>query len=96
MLAAADAAEGIGSMPADLELALHCERWNALPEAGGLLDQPLGLVSRMTALLNIYRAMSAEQNRGNMSLVEFSKSNPDSYKIMIKIHNLRQEHGSES
>ena len=91
MLAAADAAEGVGSMPAELELGLQCERWNALPEPGGLLDQPLGLLQRMGAAVNVYRAYQSETQRGNATLTEWSRSNPGAWRTMATIEKMRRE-----
>jgi len=90
VLASADAAEGVGAMPAELELALICQHWGSLPEAGGILDQPVGLLKKMTTVLNIYNAVISEKQRGNMSLVEWSKSNPAAYKTIIRIERLRE------
>jgi len=39
-------------------MAWQCERWNALPEAGGLFDQDAKLMTRMTALSNIYATVA--------------------------------------
>lgn len=44
--------------PAELQIAWDCERWNTLPEAGGLLDQEYQLLKRMTGLSNVYNAVS--------------------------------------
>lgn len=35
-------------------MAKHCRRWNSLPLAGGLLDQPAGLLDRMAIAENAY------------------------------------------
>ena len=90
MLAAADYAEGIGSAPAELDLAFQSEQWGTLPESGGLLDQPLGLVSRMGAALNIYRAIGSSIHRGKMSLVEWSNANPTAWKILATVEKMRR------
>jgi hypothetical protein len=90
MLAVADAAEGNGSMPAELELALQCDKWGALPEEGGMLDQPLGLMRRMNAYLNIYNAFKSEQQRGKMTLSEWSSSYPAAWKILAKVEKMRR------
>ncbi len=76
MLESADAAEGVGAYPAELEMALLCEQWNSLPDAGGVLDQKVGLLARMSAALNVFRAIKNEQNRGDMKLSEWSKLPP--------------------
>ena len=91
MLAAADAAQGDGSMPAELELGLQCERWGALPEAGGLLDQPLGLMARLAAAVNVYKAFKSEQQRGKMTLTDWSNSNPAAWQTMARIEKMRRQ-----
>jgi len=91
VLAAADAAEGVGGMPAELELALQCERWGALPEPGGLLDQPMGLLARMSAVLNVYNALKSEQQRGSSTLTDWSRSNPGALQTVARIEKMRAE-----
>jgi hypothetical protein len=55
MLAAAEYGEhATCDPPSELELAQTCRRWNCLPNEGGLLDQPAGLMRRMTIAENIY------------------------------------------
>ena len=91
MLAAADAAQGAGSMPAELELGLQCERWGALPEAGGLLDQPLGLMARIAAAVNVFHAFRSEQNRGKLTLTEWTERNPAAWQIVARIEKMRRQ-----
>jgi len=91
MLAAADAAEGVGGMPAELELGLQCERWNALPEPGGLLDQPLGLLQRMGAAVNVYKAFVSERQRGNVTLTEWSRREPGAWRTLASVEKMRRK-----
>jgi len=58
VILAADHAEGNGPPPPELVKAWECQRWKALPNAGGLHDQPLGLMHRMNAALTVYAAMN--------------------------------------
>lgn len=90
MLASADAAEGIGAMPAELELGLLCERWKALPNPGGVLDQPVGLLARMSTAVSVYRAIQSEQAKGDMTLVEFSRRYPDAWRTIARVDKLRR------
>ena len=90
MLAAADAAEGEGGMPAELELALQSQQWGALPEAGGLMDQPYGLLAKMAAALNVYSAFKAEQGRGNTTLTEWTRRNPAAWRTFATIEKMRR------
>jgi len=91
VLAAADAAEGVGGMPAELELGLQCERWNALPEPGGLLDQPLGLLQRMGAAVNVYKAFVSERQRGNVTLTEWSRREPGAWRTLASVEKMRRK-----
>lgn len=43
--------------PPELELAWQCERWRAMPDAGGLLDQDNGLMRKMTIYSNIFNTV---------------------------------------
>ena len=40
--------------PAELRLSWQCERFHCLPDSGAYLDQDYELITRMTALSNIY------------------------------------------
>ena len=91
MLACADAADGIGAMPAILELALLCEQWQSLPHKGAVMDQPVGLLQKMSFYLNAYRAVLSEKNRGSMTLTNWSNSNPAAFKLFSRIEKLRRE-----
>lgn len=39
--------------PSELSLAWQCQRWNALPESGGLYEQDYQTIYRMTVFSNI-------------------------------------------
>lgn len=43
--------------PPELRLYWQCRRFNALPDAGAVLDQDAGLLSRMTILGNVYETI---------------------------------------
>lgn len=76
-----------GEPPPILGLAFQCERWNTLPHAGGLLDQPAGLMRKMTALLNVYYAHFHSIKAENV--VEWGKANPGAMKIIKQVTELR-------
>lgn len=48
--------------PVELQLAWKCERWNTLPDAGGMYDQDCRLTTYMTGLSNIYNAVAKWRN----------------------------------
>lgn len=54
---AVGAAYGKAEPPAELQTAWQCQRWEALPDAGGIYDQDDTLLHRMGALDNIYRTV---------------------------------------
>ena len=62
MAQAVAVAEGDGALPAELRLAWDCERWSALPDAGGVMDQDAMLMHRMAALSNVYAAVVRARN----------------------------------
>jgi len=64
-LAAADYGLGEGEPPPEIRMAQLCERWHALPEAGGLLDQPAGLVEKMSIAMNVFNAHKAMLESGD-------------------------------
>jgi hypothetical protein len=51
-------ADGKGLPPPEQQLAGWCKEWGALPEEGGMLDQDIGLILRMTVSNNVYRTIS--------------------------------------
>jgi len=60
-----------------------------LPKAGGILDQPAGLLDRLTVALNTYEAMRAWHNRDMTKDGEFVKNYPDTWKIVKAVMELR-------
>lgn len=52
-----DAARGDGVPPPDLLLAMNCERWNCLPDAGGYFDQQYDVMYRMNICSNVYNVV---------------------------------------
>ena len=93
ILAAADAAEGLGPPPEELQLAWQVRRWHALPEPGGLLDQPAGLVERMAVAESVYQAVKAWRSAPEWG--RWSVQNPDEWGVVQSVIELRkaEEHG---
>ena len=81
-MAAADYAEGKGDAPPELRLAFRCQQWNSLPVSGGILDQPAGLVDKMTVAINVYHGMKAYLNRDISEDKNFFQS--EIYKNIVK------------
>lgn len=54
--------DGDAAPPPELRLAWECERWHCLPDTGAYLEQDYKLLTRMTALSNMYNAYSRYRN----------------------------------
>jgi hypothetical protein len=57
-----DCARGTAPPPAELSLAWDCQRWNALPDDGGVYAQEWILVYRMNVFTNIYDTIMRVSN----------------------------------
>ena len=88
ILAAADYGEGNGDPPPELDLAFRCRRWNSLPEAGGLNDQPGGLMHRLTVVENVYNAFHGMTTAPD--LAKWGDANPGMRKILDWVYKLRK------
>lgn len=62
-------------------MAWQAKRWNALPEAGGLLDQPAGLLERMAYAEDWYTAYKM-WNDGKA--VDLMKIAPDMFDSIVR------------
>jgi hypothetical protein len=91
ILAAADYGRGEGEPPPELELALQAHRWGVLPEAGGLRDQPAGLLRRMTAAENVYNVYVALEHSDDYA--KFINANPGAARMIEMVNGLRGKHG---
>ena len=75
----------------ELRMAWQCERWHALPEQGGLLDQPAGMMQRMAAMLNVYNAFKTfKASSGN--LMALANSQPQVLTLVRDIERMENEH----
>ena len=92
ILAVADCADGKGPPPGELQLAWQARGWGALPEAGGLLDQPAGLLDRMSTCLHVYDAVTAYKKSPGGQEGEFSKKNPAAWQTWLMVQGLRSGH----
>jgi hypothetical protein len=86
---AADFAEGkTKEPPRELSLLWECDRFHVLPRAGGLLDQPFGLMQRMRVCENVYHALQLWKSE---KWVTFEKNHPDEFKIVQHVITLRAQ-----
>lgn len=80
-------------MPIELRVGLQCERWNALPLAGGLLEQPLGLMNQMTESVTVYRLCHL---RATKTATEWAQSNPAAARLFFEIDEYRAAREQQS
>ena len=86
-MAAADYGLGEGEPPPEIKMAQLCERWHALPEAGGLLDQPAGLIEKMSIAMNYYNVHKAMKESGDWA--EWMVENPQGAELIRLAKELR-------
>lgn len=88
------AAEGKSEPPPTLRYAWQCERWGALPNAGGLRDQPARMMADMPVAANVYNARKRYWHAmRNGNIVDWKRKNPDAWDIVAKVLELRREYG---
>lgn len=76
MLAAAMSAEGKAEPPPELVLAWRCDRFRALPESGGVLEQRAGLLEKMDAALDAWSAWRSWTGRQAGHEAEWAERHP--------------------
>ena len=80
-------------MPPDLlRLAIQCENWRCLPKSGGLLDQPYGLMDKLTLVRRYYLVAQKYSNLSPKDVSEFIETDTV-YNIIKEINRLREEYG---
>ena len=89
MLAAALCAEGEGDPPPELALYWKTQGFGVLPSAGGLEDQPAGLLDRMTVAANVYSAWKGLY--ASKHKVQWSRANPDGWAVCLRVMELRKD-----
>ena len=75
--------------PYELKLAWHAREYRALPYAGGLLQQPAGLLARMTACNNVYNAFKQIQSA---NLVALMNSQPQIIGIVRAVERMEESY----
>jgi hypothetical protein len=83
-----------GDPPPGLSLALSCRRWNSLPEAGGLLDQPAGLLRRLSIVENVYNCFRALKESND--LADFGNKHPEQVALIESVIRMREQHGKDN
>ena len=91
LAAAAYAEDDKATPPPELALYRRAQTYGGLPRAGGLDDQPAGLLDRMSASANVYRAWRGLAQASNK--VEWQSAHPDEWAVCQTVMKLRREHG---
>lgn len=96
MMAAANAAQFNGPAPEDLQDAWDCQRYNIPFDGPSLLDQPAGKVLRMNIALNVFNSFESRQKAllHDVALSDWSKNNPQAWKIVAHIERMRFDNSS--
>jgi hypothetical protein len=96
LIASADYARGeIAHPPELLELGFQVEQYGALPTAGGLYDQPAGLMQKLRMVMNVYHAHRQYYKNGNKpgEAAKWKQEHEDLYDIVLDIKELREQNG---
>ena len=93
ILAAADLGRyDEGTPPPPLVAGWQMKRWAALPEAGGLRDQPAGLLTKAGYLMDVYQAHRAYRDAllsySGESLSKWEERNDGIMQILANIRQL--------
>lgn len=91
MLAAAAAGQRKGDPDPLLKLALRCERWEALPLPGGMLDQPDWLMDQFAVSLNVFHAWRSYTDKGwKVDDIRWAERNPSAWKVIGATEKLKR------
>lgn len=71
--------------PPELELGWQVDRFHALPDAGGLLDQPFGLMEKLRVATDIYKGYNAYINRPMGDDAKWIREHPEYMRAVAKV-----------
>lgn len=72
--------------PPELTLTFQSMRWGDLPDTGGLRDQEAGLLDKMEASYNVYRAFKGVI--GTKDIAKWSQANPGLWKLYWRVKDM--------
>lgn len=75
--------------PRELKLAWQAKRWESLPNAGGLQDQEVGLLERMSWALSTYEALRGMNE--TQDTAKWIMNNQDAYELTIYVRGLLED-----
>lgn len=87
--AAADCAENDAPPPRELVLYWRCKRFSALPCAGGVLDQPAGLLARVETAGTVYETMRSFLS--SESRAQWASDNPEGWRVISEVYRWRRK-----
>ena len=77
--------------PPELEIGWNMRAFGGLPEAGGMLDQPVGLMKSVRVALNIESLWKTYKRIKPGDMGKWIKNNPDDWKTIKYIEELMDE-----
>jgi hypothetical protein len=91
ILEAATCAENKGQPPPELQMAWDCQAWGALPEAGGMRDQPAGLMLRMRTCLSVFQAWRDYAVDGHKAgeMAAWAQEHAEEWRIVGEVKRIR-------
>ena len=93
LAAARHGADSSAPPPPELELKRYCLEYHALPCAGGLLDQPAGLLRRMDELYAVAAAFALYAQGGQRAgqMAAWAKAHPIENRIVNRVKALERK-----
>jgi hypothetical protein len=73
----------------ELELVKQCKEFHMLPRAGGLLDQPAGLMEKLSAIYSVWQAHYNFAHTKDVA--EFMTNNQSDWEIIQKVKELKHD-----
>jgi len=86
-----DFVEKRGPQPPELKLKWRCDRYRALPDAGGVRDQEAGLPDRMELAERVYATWSLWQSRQPGHEGGWAEAHQEEWKTVMAIMELQNE-----
>lgn len=71
---------------------MDCEHYRTLPIAGGILDQPAGMMRKIRQVLNVYYAVKLYEQQGNKpgEAAKWRSEHQEVWQIVSDINELRE------
>jgi len=90
-LEAADSGQYGEPPPSELlSLALDCNKYNALPVAGQIGEQPAGLLEKLSKLSAVYKAFHGMIHT-SLEMSEWTRTYPSMYELVTRVEIMRRD-----